>query len=195
MTLENLLHFTDLLHKFRAVERRLLVRDSERSENDSEHSYSLAMLAWYIKTTHKLNLNTERLFEYALAHDLVEVYAGDTFFYHTNEAVSQDKIKRELAAAETLRTEFSEFPELHEIIEKYEQKSDAESRFIYALDKMEPVLNIYLDKGRTWRKNKVTLEMLESSKIPKIAIDPTISGIFTDLVNRLRAEEKILFKE
>jgi putative hydrolase of HD superfamily len=193
MSLQKLLNFTDFLHKFRAIERSLLVRNSERNENDVEHSYSLAMLAWYLNETYKINLDSDKLFKYALAHDLVEVYAGDTYFYHNNEQVLKDKIERELEASYKIKEEFSDFLELHEIIEQYESRADAESKFIYALDKMEPVLNIYLDKGRTWRKNKVTLEMLETSKTPKIAIDPTVEKIFKELVQKLKEEEKSLF--
>jgi len=193
MSLEKLLKFTDFLHKFRAIERSLLVRDSERSENDVEHSYSLAMLAWYLNETYQINLEQDKLFKYALAHDLVEVYAGDTYFYHNNEQVLKDKIERELEAAHKIKEEFPDFSELHEIIKQYESRADVESKFIYALDKMEPVLNIYLDKGRTWRKNNVTLEMLEIAKTPKVAIDPTIKKIFKDLVQKLKEEEKSLF--
>jgi 5'-deoxynucleotidase YfbR-like HD superfamily hydrolase len=45
--LDGLLRFTALLHDFRAVERRILCQGSARQENDTEHSYALAMLAWY----------------------------------------------------------------------------------------------------------------------------------------------------
>jgi len=193
MSLQKLLNFTDFLHKFRVIERSLLVRNSERSENDVEHSYSLAMLAWYLNETYKINLDQDKLFKYALAHDLVEVYAGDTYFYHNNEQVLKDKIERELEAAHKIKEEFPDFLELHEIIEQYESRTDAESKFIYALDKMEPVLNIYLDKGRTWRKNKVTLEMLEKAKTPKIATDSTIEKIFKELVQKLKEEQSELF--
>ena len=42
MSLDKLLIFTDLLHKFRTIERRVLVRNSERRENDIEHSYLIS---------------------------------------------------------------------------------------------------------------------------------------------------------
>lgn len=181
------------MHKFRSIERSLLVRNSERSENDVEHSYSLAMLAWYLNETYQINLDSDKLFKYALAHDLVEVYAGDTYFYHNNDQVLKDKLQKELEAAHKIKEEFPDFLELHKIIEQYESRADAESKFIYALDKMEPVLNIYLDKGRTWRKNNVTLEMLETAKTSKVSIDPTINKIFKELVQKLKEEESELF--
>lgn len=187
-----ILEFVDLLHKFRAVERRVLVRDSERSENDVEHSYSLAMLAWFLNDVCKLGMNQEKLFKYALAHDLVEVHAGDTFFYADTDLI-QSKQEREEEAARKLKEEYSEFSDLHEIIGRYESKGDEEARFIYALDKIEPILNIYLDGGRTWRKDNVTLEMLRSAKTAKVALDNKVEEIFNELLFKLKEEEARLF--
>ncbi|MEI6238241.1 MAG: HD domain-containing protein [bacterium] len=192
---DQILKFVDLIHQFRAVERMLLVKDSERRENDVEHSFSLAMLSWYINSTYKLGLNTDKLFKYALAHDLVEVFAGDTYYFHKDQSVLDSKQKREEEAAEILKAKFPEFPELHEIIHEYEKRKDDESKFVYALDKVEPVLSIYRDGGRTWKKNKVTLDMLKTMKIPKVAIDKNIAEIFQELVERLEREHEVLFNK
>ncbi len=190
---DQILKFVDLMQQFRTVERRVLIKNSERSENDVEHSFSLAMLAWYINNTYKLGLNSDKLFKYALAHDLVEIYAGDTFFYQKDEQVLVDKQQKEEEAAHRIRGEYPEFNELHEIIEQYEKRGDEEAKFIYALDKVEPVLSIYQDKGRTWRKDGVTLDMLKTMKLTKVAINPTIEKIFKELVRRLTEEHDSLF--
>lgn len=192
--LDNILKFTEILQQFRTIERSLLNNKSDRNENDVEHSYSLAMLGWYINDTYKLNLNIDKIFKYALAHDLVEIHAGDTYFYQTTDKALKDKHSREEAAAKKLTEDFSEFPELHLIIEQYEKREDDESKFIYALDKIDPVLSIYLDGGRTWKKNKVTLEMLISMKKPKVAVNSTISAIFDGLIKRLTDESDSLFE-
>jgi putative hydrolases of HD superfamily len=193
-SLENIIRFTDLLNRYRAVERAILVKDSDRKENDTEHSFSLAMLAWYINSVYDLKLDTAKLFMYSLAHDLVEVYAGDTYFFSTDENIKSSKHKREEDAAIRIQNEFPEFKELHTAITSYEKKDDKESKFIYALDKIEPVLNIYVDKGRTWRKNKVTLKMLVDMKNPKVSIDPTIENIFNQLSDLLSKEHDRLFE-
>src|SRR3989344_1062689 len=147
--LDKILNFIELIQKFRSIERLVHVNGKDRNENDVEHSFSLAMLGWYINDTEKLGLNLEKIIKYALIHDLVEVHAGDTFFYHKDSNMTADKKEREERAAHKLRGEYPEFPELHSIMEKYEKREDKESKFVYALDKIEPVLNIYLDKGRS----------------------------------------------
>jgi putative hydrolase of HD superfamily len=192
-SLNKILGFVDLISQFRSVERVVLIKDSDRNENDVEHSYSLAVLAWYINNLSKLNLNTDKLLKYALVHDLVEVYAGDTFLYHKDADFVRSKQKREKEAAHKLKKEYSDFSELHKTIEQYEKHEDEESKFIYALDKIEPMLNIYMDKGRTWKETDVTLEMLKTAKTPKVALSPMVEKIFKKLIERLTEEHDELF--
>jgi putative hydrolase of HD superfamily len=191
--LEKLLSFAKILTELQAVERVIRVRGSERYENDVEHSYSLAMLAWYILDTGKFPLDRDRVFRYALAHDLVEVYAGDTYLYSEDKAFLASKPERERLAAERLLTEFPEVPEMHAAISGYVTKEDTESRFVYALDKIEPILKIYLDGGETWQQKGVTLDMLYASKKDKVALSPEIQPYFDELMALLRKEEKQLF--
>lgn len=192
-SLDQILKFVDFLHRFRAVERRLLSKGQNRNENDAEHSFNLSLLAWYINNTYNLKLDIEKIFKYALAHDLVEAYAGDTFCYDQSEYLSGTKKDRELQALAKIKLEFAEFVELTETIDAYEQRLDPESLFIYALDKIEPVFNTLLDGGKTWRREEITLEMLIANKTPKVALNDTVKQIFDELVERLKAEEKDLF--
>lgn len=192
-SLDQLLAFVDLLQQYRTIERKVLIKGSTRRENDVEHSYSLAMLAWYLNETHQCGLDTGKLLGYALAHDLVEVYAGDTPFYHGDAERVASKHEKEAAAALRLQEEFPECTTLHAAIDAYEKREDPESRFIYALDKIEPVLSIYRDGGRTWRDDHVTLEMLTSMKRPKVALDATVEKVFEELVALLEKDQDALF--
>jgi hypothetical protein len=76
---------------------------------------------------------------------------------------------------------------------RYEARVDAESRFIYALDKLEPMLNNYLDGGRTWQRDGVTLDMIVGKKTQKVASDDTVRELFETLLVRLREQEGVLF--
>lgn len=131
--------------------------------------------------------------KYALVHDLVEIYAGDTFIYSTDEALLNSQTKREQAAAARLTEEFPEFADLHLLIARYERRADKESKFVYALDKVLPVLNIYLDNGRTWKKKGITLQMLVDAKQSKAAVSSAVAGYFRELVTLLKEHEKQLF--
>lgn len=191
--LNKIINFTKLLNKFRSVERVVLVNEKERNENDVEHSYYMAMLAWYIVNVNKLDLDINLVIKYALIHDFVEVYAGDTYIYSSDKAHIESKEKREKEAAEKLQKDFSEFEDMHMLIEKYEKREDKESRFVYALDKIQPMVNIYTDNGRSWKVNKVKLQMLVDHKKDKVVVSPEVKKYFDDLIELLKKEEKDLF--
>lgn len=59
------------------VDRNHHILGSDRAENDVEHSYSVAILCWYLNDKLKLNLDIAKVLKYALVHDFPEVYAGD----------------------------------------------------------------------------------------------------------------------
>lgn len=191
--LEKLLGFARMLNELQAVERVIRVKDADRWENDMEHSYHLAMLAWYIIDSQKLSLDREKVFRYALAHDLVEVYAGDTYLFSPDQVLLDSKLERERIAAKRLAKEFPEVPEMHEAILHYVRKDDLESKFVYALDKIEPLVKLYLDGGRTWKEMNVTLDMAYENKKNKVDISPEIKAYFDEFMLLLRKEEEQLF--
>lgn len=188
MELKKLFSYLDLMHRFQSVDRQVYRRGEDRLENDVEHSYQLAMTAWYINDAEKLGFNSDLLLRYALVHDLVEVYAGDTYAYTTDTDERASKQAREAAAAEQIEREFPEFPDLHETVHQYEKRDTPEARFIYALDKLLPTVNIYLDGGRFWHREGVTLQMIRDYKTSKIAESPEVVPLFEELVSLLEAQ-------
>ena len=189
MNLDNLLRFAELMHTLQSVKRATFVNGEDRKENDIEHQYQLAILAWYIIDSENLSFDKDLVIQYALIHDVVEVYAGDTYFFGDRTG----KEERERASAERLKIEFPEFKDLHVLIEKYERQEDRESKFVYALDKLVPVINIYLDKGRTWKHYGVTREMLVVNKAEKIKGSEEVKAYFDEMIIRLKEDEPELF--
>lgn len=188
---EELIDFIQFTHEFREVIRIARSPFGKRFENDSEHSYQLAMVAWFLIDRDKLKLNREKCLMYALSHDLVEIYAGDTYIYDKKNSLT--KHQREEEALQKIKKRFSSFPTLTNTIEKYEQKKDKESKFIYALDKIMPPIQIYLEKGKLWNEKKVTLEKILENKNGKIAVSPDISKYWQELSKELIKNKKKLF--
>ena len=191
--LEKILEFSRLLNKFRLEKRVVRVNGEDRQENDVEHSYQLAMLTWFLIDSGKLKLDRDLAVSYALVHDLVEVYAGDTYIYTKDLKHKESKDEREADAAKRIASEFPEFGELHKLIENYEHREDPESRFVYALDKIQPIINIYLDGGHNWRERSVTLPMLVENKKDKVKLSPEVEKIYNELFAMLKDREKELF--
>ncbi len=189
MKIEPVITFCELLLQFREVERNIQLPRRDQDENDAEHSYMLAMTAWYIATQAKLSLDVNLVIKYALAHDLIETYAGDTYIYDAERTA--DKMEREHVAAEILRRNYPHFDELHELIERYEERADPEANFVYALDKVVPVIMVYIGEGNSWHRDNVTLRMLRDHKDAKVKASPEIAQLWQQLVDMLETKPEL----
>ena len=191
--LDSLLAFISILNEFRCIERGLYANGEDRNENDVEHSYFLAMIGWYIIDAQSLSLDARKVVSYALVHDLVEVYSGDVYFYGVTPEDLVKKKQREHEARVRLQKTIAEFPSLHTVISEYERQEDPESKFVNALDKLQPALNIYLDKGRSWKRDGITHAMLVEKKADKAHISPELQPIFEAFLKFVAGEQQDLF--
>lgn len=182
--LNDVVTFIDFTHAFTKIERTLLLPNRSHPENDAEHSYQLTLLAWYLNQKLNQQLDTNKLIKLALVHDLVEVYAGDTWVFDAEKQIS--KSVREKAALERITQEFPDFTELHAEITEYETGKTDESKFIYALDKIIPILNLYIEGNGFWRQKGVTLQELVQYKTKKVARWPELVPLFNELINELK---------
>jgi putative hydrolase of HD superfamily len=189
--LEQLIDFIQFTHEFREVVRYAGTKLGKRVENDTEHSYQVAMVAWFLIEQDKLKLNKELCFMYALAHDLVEVYAGDTLAHDKKHNLS--KKRREINALKIIKKRFSHFKNLIKIIENFNSRDDNESKFIYALDKILPTIQIYLEKGKMWRDKKVSLRDLLEHKSKKIGVSKYLDKYWKEFLVELTKNKKKLF--
>lgn len=191
--IQDFLNSLRLLHDFQKVERVIFVPGSERNENDVEHSYLLAMIAWQMAEMVAPHLSREKVLKYALVHDLVEVYAGDTYFYDTQSDAFRDKAAREHVAMKRIVDEKILGKEMCDALVAYEARCDAEAHFVYALDKLIPMMTIYLDGGWTWKTYGVTFENLHRLKREKVVGSPEILKLFDELVVLLEKDKQALF--
>ncbi len=188
---EQLLDFIEFTHEFQEIIRVARPPFRERFENDAEHSYQLAMVAWFLIEQDKLKLDKELCFMYALAHDLVEIYAGDTFFVDKN--LNSSKHKREKESLKKIKEKFPFFKSLAKIIERYEKKQDEESRFIYALDKLLPPIQIYLEDGKLHKEMRVTFEEVVENKNEKISKSKIVNKYWSELLEEFTNNKSKFF--
>ena len=181
-TLQNILAFTNVLSEFRDVSRDIQLKSAGRLENDAEHSYQLAMVAWYIISSEKLSLDVNKVIRYALVHDLIEVYAGDTPLYGANNDYTSSKNVREEEAVRLLRENFPEFSVMHRAIEDYQKHENPEALFVYCLDKLLPLMVIHLDGGYDWTSRGITLESICLKVKHKASKDQFISELCDSMI-------------
>ena len=88
--------------------------------------------------------------------------------------------------------QFADFPELCTALASYQKLADEEARFIYALDKLQPIILNYLDGGRVWQENNISFEQMFEEKLAKTAVHPKIHAYCLELA-RLMQNDSSLF--
>lgn len=142
--------------------RRTKLADGSRRQNDAEHSWRIALMALLFKEYFSDQVDERKAALLCLAHDLVEIYAGDTFAY--DAAANVGKEEREKAAEQKL---FGQLPDdiarkLRALWEEFEEFKSPESRYANCMDRLEPFLNNSLSlTGGTWAEAGATVAMVE----------------------------------
>lgn len=183
ISLKDMIGFARLMLQFQDVERAFRPPFRKTKENDVEHSYQLAMMSWYLNSVGKLGYDTDRLIRYALTHDLAEALVGDVHAF--DEAARQGKAERESEALDRIEAAHPAAREMVECAREYERQSNPEAKFIYALDKLMPMLWNYLDGGSNWLEDGFTFEALHANKLEKTAGSPPVKELYDQLADLL----------
>ena len=155
------LKFTAEIDKMTSVYRRTLLVDGSRRENDAEHSWHIAVMALLFKEYCIEEPNVEHAIRMLVVHDLVEIYAGDTFAYDDKGNASKEE--REKAAADKL---FSQIPpeqgaEIRSLWEEFDAMESTDAKYAACLDRLQPFLHNTLTEGHTWREGKTHRSQVE----------------------------------
>ena len=67
--------------KEKFITRQTLLSDGKRRENDAEHAWHLALMTLLLGEYANEKIDLLHTVSMVLIHDLVEIYAGDTFAY------------------------------------------------------------------------------------------------------------------
>ncbi len=150
-------HLQKLVSDLASVDRNHHRLESEVAENDVEHSYSVALLCWYLHEKLNLKLDLGKLMKYALIHDFVEVYAGDVNAYASKQERKQ-KVENEAIALERLTNELELFTGMTTLLKSYEEKGDEESKFVWTVDKMQALILADMDGWRPYKKLDISYD-------------------------------------
>jgi len=152
--LEKQLTFLREIDKVKSIFRNTILLDSSRRENDAEHSWHMAVCAMLIPEYLDEPINDmARLMQMIMLHDVIEVYAGDTFAYDSIDVLSSQK-EREIAAAVKI---FSILPKdqaelFRSLWDEFEDYATPESKCAHLVDTFMPVYHNYMTQGKKWRE-------------------------------------------
>ncbi len=153
------IEFIKELDALKSIIRKTLLINRQRHENTAEHSWHSTMLVLTMAQHSNEPIDLLKALKMQLIHDIVEIDAGDTFCYATDQS---GKYEKELAAAERI---FGLLPdpqgkELLDLWIEFEAGETTESKFCNACDRLIPLLHNHSTEGQTWKENSVTEEMV-----------------------------------
>ena len=141
--------------KMKQIYRQTHIRGGKRQENDAEHSWHLALMAFLLSEHANEKVDVFRVMKMVLIHDLVEIDAGDTYAYDVEGNAT--KRQREEKAADRL---FGILPEdqgkeIRDLWEEFEQYETPESQFAHVLDNFQPLSLNDDNGGMDWKSHQV----------------------------------------
>lgn len=159
--LKKQLDFLLEIDKEKEIYRQTHILGGKRRENDAEHAWHMAIMAFVLQEYANEDVDVLRIMKMVLMHDLVEIYAGDTYAY--DETGKETQRERELAAADRI---FGMLPEDQEqefrsIWEEFEEKKSPEAKFARMLDNYQPLSLNNANQGGDWRAHNVARSQVE----------------------------------
>ena len=136
---EKQISFIMELDKIKKITRQTYLSDGSRKENDAEHSWHLALMAFVLADYANEPIDVLKTMKMVLLHDVIEIDAGDTYAYDTEG--NKTKRERELKAADRI---FGLLPEAQQkeyrgLWDEFEAMETPESKFANMLDKVQPL--------------------------------------------------------
>lgn len=174
--LESQLQFLLEIDKVKGILRQsVILGDTQRRENDAEHSWHMAICAMVLKEYVELsNINMEKVLKMILIHDLVEIYAGDVPAYAVFSP--EVKSKKEMEAAEKI---FSILPmeqkkEFMDLWLEFEALESNDAKYANVFDRFQGFMQNITSDGHTWRKFNPTKEMVVNRMRPIAMYAPIV---------------------
>lgn len=169
--------------------KKVIRYDQNRHEADStesvaEHVYGMMILAQYFLPLENPvgDWDKARIYEMITLHDIDEIETGDVLGYTKTaetRALELEAMKQTISNAPVLMQAL-----MHSRVEEYETKGTQEAKFTKAIDKIEPIFQIFNEEGRVvLKRNKTTPEQSQRIKIPYIQEFPFIKR-FEEVIHK-----------
>lgn len=186
--LKKQLDFMLELDKMKNIYRQTYVLHEDRKENDAEHSWHLAILAFMLEEYAAEPIDTLKVIKMVLLHDVVEIDAGDTYLY--DEEGYKSKAEREEKAAQRI---FGLLPddqrdEYYALWREFEDDITYESRFASILDRMQPLLLNYTKGGIAWKEHGVHKEQVLNRNRPYFDASQELAEVIESVIEDAAAK-------
>jgi putative hydrolase of HD superfamily len=158
------INFIKEIDKIKYIERKTKLFNSDRNENDAEHSWHLAMMTIVLAEHSDVPIDVLKVLKMVLIHDIVEIDAGDTFIYDTEKNHTNTDEERTAANRIFGMLPKEQADELISIWEEFENGETHEAKFARSMDRFEPLLQNASNNGGTWTEFGVSYDKVYEKK-------------------------------
>ena len=153
--LKKQLDFVLEIDKEKNITRQTHLSGHGRNENDAEHAWHMAIMAYLLREYANENIDIGRVMLMCLIHDVVEIDAGDTYAYDEKGLSTQKE--REDAAKERIYSLLPEDQkkELIALFDEFEAYETPESKFAHTMDNLQPLMLNHSNDGNDWKEHQV----------------------------------------
>lgn len=152
---QGLVDIGKLVLQFARVNRVTLHEDGVTPESDTDHTVMLLVCACALAQKLYPHLDIGRVAQFAVIHDLVEAYAGDTNTFNISDEGRKAKEEREEQSLKRIKIEFDEvYPWISKTIEEYESLVSDEAQFVKMMDKVMTKLTHRINVGAYLKKEQ-----------------------------------------
>lgn len=160
----NQIAFIKEIDKVKYIQRKTKLFNSDRNENDAEHSWHLALMAIVLAQYSDEPIDVLKVLKMVLIHDIVEIDAGDTFIYDSQKNHSNTDEERLAANRIFGLLPKKQAEELIAVWEEFEAGETNEAKFAKAMDRLEPLLQNTSNNGGTWKEFGVGYQKVYEKK-------------------------------
>lgn len=153
--LKKQLDFALEIDKEKNITRQTHLSGHGRNENDAEHAWHMAIMAYLLREYANENIDIGRVMLMCLIHDVVEIDARDTYAYDEKGLSTQKE--REDAAKERIYSLLPEDQkkELIALFDEFEAYETPESKFAHTMDNLQPLMLNHSNDGNDWKEHQV----------------------------------------
>ena len=165
-------------------------RSSGETESVAEHIFGMHIVAQYFLPLldETQSWDKARIYEMITLHDIDEIETGDVLGYTKSQA---DRDKEGDAMREVILKAPEHMQEqMRERVDEYEKQETIESRFVRAVDKFEPLVQIFNETGKKiLHANGTTAAQSASIKEPFLVHFPVMFAYYQIIEQAMIDEE------
>jgi len=178
------IEFIKEIDKIKYIERRTKLINSNRRENDAEHSWHLALMVMVLAEHADKPLDILKVLKMVLIHDIVEIDAGDIFIFDTTKTHTNTAAERIAASRIFGLLPKRQATEFMAIWEEFEARETAESKFARSMDRLEPLLQNVSNKGGTWNEFDIEYKQVLEKQSVHQEISASIDKYAKELIEQ-----------